>query len=154
MTVELPVFSDKGNKDSAVDNEKWDLEEIVTSSSPVVKTGNPESTMPSHQTDQIRPATRDYEEYAPTPFIDRDTNKNSKSQGSKDWASIDKSITMSKKMFQQVGQTVKDHMQASNDMNDEIRAIQKASEIITKERLKEYSATVAELSDIVSNLLE
>lgn len=42
----------------------------------------------------------------------------------------------------------------SNDKNNEIWAIQEVGELTTDEKLKEYSATVAELSQKVSYLME
>lgn len=57
-------------------------------------------------------------------------------------------------MFQLLAHKVDVCTQSSNDKNDEIRAIQKAGEITIDEKLKEYSATVAELLNKVSYLLE
>lgn len=102
----------------------------------------------------MRSAIKDHKKSAPSTSAIEDTHKNSELQVSTDRASIDESITISKEMFQQLAQRVNGRIQASNNNNDEIRALQKVGKITVEEKLKEYSATVAKLSDKVSYLLE
>lgn len=103
-----------------------------------------------HQSVQERTTIEVHEGSTPSTLALKDTEKISELKSITDQALIDDSITISRKMFQQLAQKVDACTQATNDKNDEIQAIQKAREIANDERLKEYRATVAELSDKVS----
>lgn len=142
MTAELPVTpSNEGNKDSSTENERGNQEAVRASPSEGIKAVTFEriGQIPSHQTSPMKSATKDHEKSTPSiPPTDKDPHKKSDSQSSKDGSSVDKSITISKVMFQPLTQTFRDYIQGSNSDND--KTLLEEGEDKAEEKLNAYES--------------